>query len=109
MPADAERHFSILSWGLDDLVTVRAGVLLGKRYQVQSLTYSRAPFAERAAVSAFAVKNLLSSRDRNSRIVDLVRTEVAPQGLDLYVVVTKGEASYGSRNRTVTGIGAIDR
>ena len=110
-PTEAEQHFPIQTWGLDDLVTIRIGLLLGKRYQVQGLTYSHAPFAAKEAVSPFAMSNALSKLKGGSenRLSDLVRTQVAPQGLDVYVVVTKAVAPYGSRSRTVAGIGMIER
>src|ERR1700760_4373314 len=108
---EAEQHFPIPAWGLDDLVAIRIGVLLGKRYQVQSLTYSRAPFAVKEEVSPFAMSNALSKLKSGSenQLGDVVRTQVAPQGLDVYVVVTAATAPYGSRSRTVAGIGVIER
>jgi hypothetical protein len=110
-PTEADQHFSIAAWGLDDLVTIRIGLLLGKRYQVEGLTYSRAPFAAKEAVSPFAMSNAVSKLTSGSenRLSELVRTQVAPQGLDVYVIVTKATAPYGSRSRTVAGIGAIER
>jgi hypothetical protein len=110
-PTEADQYFPIQTWGLDDLVVIRIGLLLGKRYQVQGLTYSRAPFAAKEAVSPFAMSNALSKLKGGSenRLSDLVRTQVAPQGLDVYVVVTKAVAPYGSRSRTVAGIGIIER
>lgn len=110
-PTESEQHFPIQAWGLDDLVTIRIGLLLGKRYQVQGLTYSRAPFAAKETVSPFAMSSALSKLKSGSdnRLSDLVRTQVAPQGLDVYVVVTKATSAYGSRSRTVAGIGVIER
>ena len=110
-PTEAEQHFPIQTWGLDDLVAIRVGLLLGKRYQVQGLTYSRAPFAAQDAVSPFAISNAISKLTKSSedRLIELVRTQIAPQGLDLYVVVTKAVAPFGSRSRTVAGIGVIER
>jgi hypothetical protein len=110
-PTEAERHFPIQAWGLDDLIAIRVGLLLGKRYQVQGLTYSRAPFAAQDTVSPFAMSNAMSKLMKSSedRLIELVRTQVAPQGLDVYVIVTAATAPYGSRSRTVAGIGAIER
>jgi hypothetical protein len=108
-PTEAERHLPIGSWGLDDLIAIRIGLLLGRRYQVQGLTYSRAPFAEREAASAFTVAGLMSGKESQNRLSDLVRTQVAPQGLDVYVVVTRATSPYGSRSRIVSGIGVIER
>ena len=110
-PTEAEQHFAIQAWGLDDLITIRAGLLLGKRFQVVGLTYSRAPFAAQDTVSPFAMSNAISRLMKSSedRLRELVRAQVAPQGLDVYVVVTKATAPYGSRSRAVAGIGAIER
>lgn len=110
-PTESEQHVPIQAWGLDDLVTIRIGLLLGKHYQVQGLTYSRAPFAAKETFSPFAMSSALSKLKSGSdnRLSDLVRTQVAPQGLDVYVVVTKATSAYGSRSRTVAGIGVIER
>ena len=40
---------------------------------------------------------------------ELVRSQIAPQGLDVYVVVTKATSPYGSRGLSVAGIGVIER
>jgi len=110
-PTEAERHSPVGAWGLDDLITIRMGLLLGGRYQVEGLTYSRAPFATKEAVSPFAVSSAVSKLTSASenRLSDLVRTQVAPQGLDVYVVLTRAASPYGSRSRIVTGVGVIER
>jgi len=103
--SDADRHASIEAWGIDDMVTARIGAQLGRRFQVQAVTYRRAAFAAGDQASPFTVSRLTSGRD--SRIVDLVRGQVSPQGLDAYVVVTKATSAYGSRGRSVGGIGIL--
>jgi len=103
--SDADRHASIEAWGIDDMVTVRIGAQLGQRFQVQAVTYRRAAFAAGDQASPFTVSRLTSGRD--SRIADLVRGQVSPQGLDAYVVVTKATSAYGSRGRSVRGIGIL--
>jgi hypothetical protein len=110
-PTEAAQHFPIGSWGLDDLIAIRVGLLLGGRYQVEGLTYSRAPFAAKEAVSPFAVSNAVSKLTSASenRLSELVRSQVAPQGLDVYVVLTKATSPYGSRSLTAAGIGVIER
>lgn len=110
-PTQAERHFSIGTWGLDDLIAIRVGLILGPRYQVEGLTYSRAPFLAKEAVSPFAVSNAVSrlTGASENRLSDLVRSQVVPQGLDVYVVLTKATSPYGSRGLTVGGIGVIER
>ena len=37
----------------------------------------------------------------------VVQTEVSPQGLDAYVVITKAKSNFGSGSRKVEGIGFI--
>jgi hypothetical protein len=84
----------------------QAGALLGRRFQVQPVTYPRASFAARERVSPIAVMN--TNIVREDPVKELVRSEVAPQGLDAYVVITKATSPYGSRGRTVAGIGIIN-
>ena len=47
-------------------------------------------------------------RLREAPVKALVRTEVSPQGLDAYVVVTKASSRYGSRGHIVSGLGIVD-
>jgi hypothetical protein len=101
---NSTRTFSIEAWGLDDLIVQRAGALLGRRLQVQPVTYRRAAFAAVEREAPLPAANLL----RDDPIKELVRTEVSPQGLDAYVVVTKATSRYGSRARTVAGVGMIN-
>jgi hypothetical protein len=102
---DTERHASIEAWGLDDLIVARVGARLGQRFQITPVSYARASFAARQQPSAFTPLNLKNRHDAG--IGDLIRTEVSPQGLDVYVVITKAESAYGSRGRKVAGIGTI--
>jgi hypothetical protein len=99
-----ERSYSIEPWGIDDLIVGRASTLLSRRFQVQPVTYKRAAFAALERDNPVAVVNLL----RDDPIKDLMRTQAAQQGLDAYVVITKGKSPYGSRGRTVAGIGVIN-
>jgi hypothetical protein len=95
---------SIEAWGLDDLIVSRAGGLLSGRFQVQPVIYRRAAFAAIERDSPVPVANLL----RDDPIKKLLRTEVSPQGLDAYVVITKAKSRYGSRAKTVAGVGMIN-
>jgi hypothetical protein len=103
--ADAERHASIEAWGLDDLIVARVAARLAQRFQIVPVTYARASFAARQQPSAFTPLNLKNHHD--DAISELVRTQVSPQGLDAYIVITKAESAYGSRGRKVAGIGVI--
>jgi hypothetical protein len=100
----ADRTVSIVSWGLDDLVVSRVDAVLSPRFQIQNVTYQRATFARRERTSALPVIDLL----RRAPVKALVRTEVSPQGLDAYVVITKGSSRYGSRGHLVSGLGIVD-
>ena len=108
-----DQSVSIEPWGIDDLIVSRAGALLSRRFQVQPVTYKRAAFAalERNAPIAgpIVVPTFVVNRMGDDPIKALVRTQVSPQGLDAYVVVTKAKTKYGSRGHTITGIGVINR
>jgi hypothetical protein len=99
-----DRTVSIASWGLDDMVASRINTVLAPRFQVQNLVYQREPFAHSQGHSAVPVVDLL----REAPVKALVRTQVLPQGLDIYVVVTKATTRFGSRGHIVSGIGIID-
>jgi len=101
--ADSDQHFSIQPWGIDDLMVTRTAALLGSRFQVQPVTYRRASFAAGERAPPIAVMNLL----HDDPIKEFVRSEVSPQGLDGYVIITKATSTYGSRRRTVAGLGII--
>jgi hypothetical protein len=100
----ADRTVSIASWGIDEFVVGRIGAALTPRLQIQDVTYQRASFAHHEPASALPVIDRL----RDIPVKTLVRTEVSPQGLDAYVIVTKASSRYGSRGHTVSGLGAID-
>jgi hypothetical protein len=100
----ADRTVSIGSWGLDDLVISQVAAALSQRFQIQHVTYAQAAFARRERASALPIIDHL----RDAPVKALVRTEVSPQGLDAYVVVTKASSRYGSRGHIVWGLGIID-
>ena len=103
--ADNEQRFSIESWGVDDLIVTRVSALLAPRFQVQPVSYPRAVFAARQRDAPIAAMNLL----RDDPIKEFVRTQVSPPGVDAYIVITKATSKYGSRGRTVAGIGIVNR
>ena len=100
-PGNGQRVYPIESWGIDDLIVSRASALLSRRFQPRPVTYRRTAFAALERSNPVVVVNLL----RKDRIGDLVRTEASPQGLDAYVVITKGTSMYGNGGRSVGGIG----
>jgi hypothetical protein len=99
---NGSRSVPIDSWGLDDLIVQRATAALGGRFQVKPVTYNRAAFAM-VKDSVVAPVNLV----RSDPFKTLVETEVSPQGLDAYIVITKAKANIGGAGRKVEGVGFI--
>jgi hypothetical protein len=96
------QSFPIGSWGLDDMIVQQATTALNGRFQVQPIRYNRAAFAA-VKDSPVAPVNLV----RGDPFKKLVRTEMSPQGLDAYIVITKAKSNFGRGGRKVEGIGFI--
>jgi hypothetical protein len=96
------RRVPIASWGLDDLIAQQVTAALSGRFQVQPVTYTRASFATVQESPVTAI-NLV----RRDPFKKLVESEISPQGLDAYVVITKAKAYFGGGNRKVEGLGLI--
>ncbi|MGX1324180.1 hypothetical protein AB7M17_007633 [Bradyrhizobium sp. USDA 377] len=96
---NAAQSLSISAWGLDELIVQQATKLLSGRFRVQPVTYRRAAFAA-VRDSAVAPVNLL----RSDPFKELVRSDVAPQGLDAYIVITRARSKLGN-GRNVEGVG----
>lgn len=99
---NAGQNVSISAWGLDELIVQQATKLLGGRYRVQPVSYRRAAFAA-IRDSAVAPVNLL----RSDPFKELVRSDVAPQGLDAYIVITRARSKLGN-GRNVEGVGLAE-
>jgi hypothetical protein len=99
---NANQSFPIGSWGLDDLIVQQATTALSGRFQVQPVSYPRTAFAA-IKDSPVAPVNLV----RGDPFKKLVKTEVTPQGLDAYIVITKAKSNFGSGARKVEGIGFV--
>ena len=78
---------------VDDLVVKRLGDLLAPRFEIRPVTYARAKFFDAW---------------RGPALNELVRTEVTPQGLDAYVVVTPTVRMLGVSGVLLTGIGLLE-
>ena len=98
---NSSRSVSIASWGLDDLIVQRVADALSNRFKVQPVTYPRATFAT-VQESVITAVNLV----RSDPFKKLVQTEISPQGLDAYIVITKAKSNFGG-NRKVEGVGLI--
>jgi hypothetical protein len=101
-PDHSGRSFPIGPWGLDDLIVQQTTAALSGRFQVRPVSYSRTAFA---AVTDSPIKPL--DLVRGDPFKKLVRTEVTPQGLDAYVVITKATMNFAGGSRKVEGVGLI--
>jgi hypothetical protein len=77
-----------ISWGIDDAVAGKVSALLSGRYAVRRISPPAGLDADNAQ--------------------DVVRKIAASQKHDLYVVVARSTAPFGSSNQTVTGLGMIE-
>jgi hypothetical protein len=102
-PNNADQSFPIGPWGLDDLIVQQATAALSGRFQVQRVNYQRAAFAAAIKDSPIAPVNLM----RGDVLKKLLKTEVSPQGLDAYIVITKAKSNFGGGARKVEGIGFV--
>ncbi|RZN07088.1 hypothetical protein CWO91_28675 [Bradyrhizobium genosp. SA-3] len=93
------QNVPISAWGLDEMIVQQATRLLSGRFRVQPVNYRRAAFAA-IRDSAVAPVNLL----RSDPFKELVRSDVNPQGLDAYIVITRAKSKLGN-GRAVEGIG----
>jgi len=100
---NSSQRFPIESWGLDDLIVQKVTAALNGRFQVQPVNYTRAAFAA-IKDSPVAPVNLV----RSDPIKKLVQTEVSPQGLDAYIVITKAKSTFGGGGRKLEGIGYLN-
>src|SRR5229473_8630143 len=99
---NAPQSLPIRSWGLDDLIVQQATTALSGRFQVQPVGYQRSAFAA-IKDSPIAPVNLV----RGDPFKQLVQTDVSPQGLDAYIVITKAKSNFGGSSRKVEGIGFL--
>jgi hypothetical protein len=96
---NSAQSVSISAWGLDELIVQQTTRLLAGRYRVQPVTYRRAAFAA-IRDSVVAPVNLL----RSDPFKELVRSDITPQGLDAYIVITRARSKLGN-GRSVEGVG----
>jgi hypothetical protein len=100
---NSSQRFPIGSWGLDDLIVEKVTAALNGHFQVQPVSYTRAAFAA-IKDSPVAPVNLV----RSDPFRKLVQTEVSPQGLDAYIVITKAKSAFGGGGRKLEGIGYLN-
>ena len=93
---------SISAWGLDEFIVQQATRLLSGRFRVQAVSYRRVAFAA-VRDSPVTPVNLL----RSDPFKELVRSDVSPQGLDAYIVITRAKSKLGN-GRNVEGVGLAE-
>jgi hypothetical protein len=101
-PDNGGRSLPIPSWRLDDLFVQQATAALSARFQMQPVTCNRAAFA---AIKESPIKPVVLVN--GDPVKKLVETEVTPQGLDAYIVITRARANFGGGNRKIEGVGLI--
>jgi len=99
---NSSRSVSIAAWALDDFFAQQATSLLSSRFQVTPVSYSRATFA---AINESPLRPV--DLIRGDRFKKLVETEVTPQGLDAFVVITRARSDLGAGGRKLEGIGLV--
>jgi hypothetical protein len=97
------RSFPIGSWDLDTMIVQQVTAALSGRFQVQPVTYRKDAFAVTENGSLDAPVRLI----RSDPFKKFVQTEVSPQGLDAYIVISKARSNLGSGGRKVQGLGLI--
>lgn len=98
-----EKTIPVTAWGIDDGVVRKVKARLSGRYDVRPLTYKRVAFAARR------IRVPRGDFFGTNPIAELVRSEVSPQGLDAYLVVTSAASTVGNVGQTAGGIGIIAR
>jgi len=93
------QDFAADSWGIDELMTSKLHAALADRFEVRPVTYRRAAFVNLENRLAIGVDRLRA---------ETVRAEVSPQGLDAYLVVTKGIGQFGQTNQILLGLGLVE-
>jgi hypothetical protein len=89
-------------WEIDTFVVEQASTLLGKRYKVSKVTHRPGAFAP----DKIHFPDEKSPRGDSRRpIEEVVRAEAKPQGLDAYVVITRGFAPFADTKQVVRGLG----
>ena len=100
---ERSQSFPVASWGLDDMIVQQVTLALNGRFQVQPVTYNRAAFAAVEKGPMEASINFI----RKDPFKKLVQSEVSPQGLDAYIVISKAKSKFGTGGRKLYGLGFI--
>jgi hypothetical protein len=94
------KEIPIELWKIDAFVIATIRAALAGRFEVRPVSYRVADFQ-------VSEGNVFNSTE--SKIAAAVRQAASPQGLDAYVVVTKGLSVYPQTNQLMKGLGIIER
>jgi hypothetical protein len=92
---------SLQGWDIDEYVVAQAGALLGRKYQVRPVAHARGAFAP----DKIHFPDEKSPGTRRRPIEEVVRREAKPQGLDAYVVLTRGFVPVAGTQQVARGLG----
>ena len=87
-------------WGIDDAVASKVGSILSPRFAVKKVTYPKGAFDSYERPSPFT--------DSDAVLQGIVRNAAGSQKFDLYIVVTRTGAPFGSSNQILSGLGIVE-
>ncbi len=87
-------------WGIDDAVANKVGAVLSPRFAVKKINYPKGTFDAYEKPTAFT--------DSDAVLKGIVRNVAGSQKYDLYLVVTRTGAPFGSSNQILSGLGIVE-
>jgi hypothetical protein len=88
------------AWGIDDAVASKVGALLSPRFTVKKINYAKGAFDAYEKPTPFT--------DSDAVLQGIVRNTAGSQKFDLYIVVTRTGAPFGSSNQILSGLGIVE-
>jgi hypothetical protein len=96
-----QNEVAVGPWRIDDLIVAKISAALGKQAAVQRIPYQKAAFASLDTPKLF--------RNYEAELAEVVRAVTAGTRCTRYVVVAGTEATVGSTNQSIGGIGILYR
>jgi hypothetical protein len=87
-------------WGIDDAVAAKVSSVLSPRFAVKKVTYPKEAFAPYEKPAPFT--------NSDAVLQGIVRNVAGSQKFDLYIVVTRSGAPFGSSNQILSGLGIVE-
>jgi hypothetical protein len=97
------------SWGLDELVVRKIGVIVGGHFAVRRLVLNKVALAAYEAPKKSILEGGPLFRDAAKEFVDMLKTAaaLAPK-CNLYLVIGHSTTGYGNTNQYLRGIGILN-